>query len=310
MKRMLLTFCTIAIVAVLATTALLSMNQGQGNVKTVSPSSAEMAGLQTQYDSLKELYDNLQGNYTAMQNAYNELQAESRGDAYDTLKAQYNQYMANYAELREEINLRAFAESGQPLITPSDPQVISLVRNITGKANVTDSTQNWDDIKAMYDWVKNNVKYAADGWYPVLAGLPAEGFVMQDQMVQFSNETINLKKGDCDDIAVLLVSMIRAYNPKFTAEGIWITSNASGHIAVQIPVYGNKVVILDPLASYYSHDALGGLAFNDVTGEIANWMNVWRSSMGNDAYVYRVFSDYVDKTFATTNDYLTWMYSR
>ena len=121
MKRMLLTFCTIAIVAVLATTALLSMNQGQGNVKTVSPSSADLAALQTQYDSLKELYDNLQGNYTAMQNAYNELQAESRGDAYDTLKAQYDQYMANYTELREEINLRAFAESGQPLIMPIGP---------------------------------------------------------------------------------------------------------------------------------------------------------------------------------------------
>ena len=129
-------------------------------------------------------------------------------------------------------------------------------------------------------------------------------------MVQFANETIRMKKGNCGDIAVLLVSMIRAYNPKFTAEGIWITSNASGHIAVQIPVYGNKVVILDPLANYYSHDALGGMAFNDVAGEIANWMNVWRPSMGNDAYVYRVFSDYVDKTFATTNDYLTWMYNR
>lgn len=32
--------------------------------------------------------------------------------------------------------------------------------------------------------------------------------------------------------------------------------------------------------------------------------------MGTDVYVRRVFSDYIDKTFTSTSEYIKWMYSR
>jgi hypothetical protein len=81
-------------------------------------------------------------------------------------------------------------------------------------------------------------------------------------------------------------------------------------MAVQMPVSGYKLVILDPAGKYYSHDVWGKIAFNDITIEINNWLNYWRPYMGSDVYVGRIFSDYIDKTFTSTNEYITWMYSR
>jgi hypothetical protein len=97
---------------------------------------------------------------------------------------------------------------------------------------------------------------------------------------------------------------------KYQVECIIIESSTSGHMAVQIPVSGYKLVILDPAGKYYSHDILGNIAFNDITTEINNWLNYWKPYMGSDVYVSRVFSDYLDKTFTSTNEYITWMYSR
>jgi hypothetical protein len=309
MKRPILTLGVIVVIAVLATTAFLNMSRTQG---APCQTSNDLTTLQAQYDILKAQYDNLQGNYTAMLNAYNDLQSQSRGEAYDALRAQYDQYVTNYQELKDKINLQAFAleSGGEGLITPADPAVLSLVQNITGKTNSSDTNPNWNAIKDMYEWVKDNIKYRDDGLYPILPNDPAEGAQLKDQMVQFANETIALKSGDCDCIAVLLASMIRAYNPHFAAEAIWITGSSAGHIAVAIPVAGHKLVILDPLLDYYSHDLFGNIAFNDISGELLYWLNLWRPSMGNDVYVYRVFSDYIDKSFGTTNDYITWMYNR
>jgi hypothetical protein len=35
-----------------------------------------------------------------------------------------------------------------------------------------------------------------------------------------------------------------------------------------------------------------------------------KATDGNDVHVSRVFSDYVEKEFTSTNEYITWMYSR
>jgi hypothetical protein len=308
-KRIFLVLIATLIVATLATTIFLNLYQTKAN-NGASEGSPELEELKKQYESLKEQYLQLQGNYTELQNKYDALQAASRDEAYNALRDRFDAYVAAYRNLRMQVNLRAFAWTMQPLITPSDPAVMSLVRNITGKVNVSDSTLNWNDINAMYNWVKDNIEYRADSLYPILPDNPSGLLQFKDLVVQLANETIQLRKGDCNDVAVLLCSMIRAYSPGFTVECIWITSKTSGHVAVQIPVAGHKVVILDPIRGYYSRDLLGNIAFNEVSGEITSWLSIWRPSMGNDVYVYRVFSDYMDKTFDTTADYVAWMYTR
>jgi hypothetical protein len=163
----------------------------------------------------------------------------------------------------------------------------------------------------MYTWVVNNIEYRYDGLYPMLPYDPSGDLQFRKDVWQFPNETLSLRKGDCEDMAILLCSMIRCYSGmKYPVECIIIVNSTLGHMAVQIPVSGYKLVILDPAGKYYSHDIWGNIAFNDITTEINNWLNYWKPYMGSDVYVSRVFSDYIDKTFTSTNEYITWMYSR
>jgi transglutaminase-like putative cysteine protease len=127
--------------------------------------------------------------------------------------------------------------------------------------------------------------------------------------VAISNETLDLKRGDCEDQAILLCSMIRCYtNESYATACVWITGSYAAHVGVQIPVAGDKLVIFDPAGNYYSKDLLGNIVFNDISVEIDNWLNYWKSTIGSDISVYRVFSDYIDLTFASTSEYLSWMY--
>jgi len=163
----------------------------------------------------------------------------------------------------------------------------------------------------MYDWVVDNVEYRSDGLYPMLPYNPSGDLDFWNEMWQFPNETLSLRKGDCEDMAILLCSMIRCYcDMKYQAECILIVSSTSGHAGVQLPVSGYKLVILDPAGGYYSHDAWGNIAFNDITTEINNWLDYWKPTMGSDVYVRRVFSDYLDEKFTSTSEYISWMYSR
>jgi hypothetical protein len=110
-------------------------------------------------------------------------------------------------------------------VTPDDPAVMDTVLSVTrGWSAPSDWAEYWGDVKAMYDWVVANVEYRSDGLYPVLPSAPAGSLEYTMEMWQFPNETLDLKKGDCEDMAVLLASMILSYNDgKYAVECIWIT---------------------------------------------------------------------------------------
>jgi len=304
----------------------------------------DLTYLQDEYSTLQQDYYWLFGNFSTLEWNYTRVLMErqtsvpnpggsgtaddtylDRLDAlqslYNNLKIKYDRLMANYNELRILTDQRLMRGNVAKFIAPYDPEVMNITHNITGKTgNVTDPNEIWKDIKAMYDWVDNNIQYREDGLYPVLPydikDIETKGLRHSDQMAQYPNETLTLKMGDCEDIAVLLTSMIRAYfydgnnSYRYTVECIWITGETAGHVAVQIPFAEGKLVILDPIRDYYSHNTLGNIALNSVSTEIYNWMNIWRPSLGNDIHVYRVFSDYMDQYFETTDEYLTWMYDR
>jgi hypothetical protein len=97
---------------------------------------------------------------------------------------------------------------------------------------------------------------------------------------------------------------------KLEAECIGISSLTSGHLAVQILTTDHKLVIFDPSGNYYSHDQWGNVAFNSISTEIESWLNYWKPQMGGDVHVDLVFSDQMHKRFNSTQEYLTWMYSR
>ncbi len=334
MKKSILTLSAIIVIASLVTGAFLSLNDTSAQNASLNNN---LARLQDDYEALQAKYYALLGNYSTLQYNYQNVllqnpstvpnpagapdtqQILARYQAlqqlYADLQGEYNQYIGNYQTLKRMSDLRLMQGDLKSLITSDDPAVVNLMRNITGKAgNATNPDDYWKDIKAMYDWVDTNIKYRDDGLYPVLPDNPADaatsGLQQTTQMAQFPNETLVLKEGDCEDYAALLVSMIRAYWGKtYLTECIWITGANAGHVAVVIPFRNDQIVILDPIRNYYSHDTLGNIAVNSISSEIYNWMQIWRPSLGNDVHVYRVFSDYMDKYFNGTEEYINWMYN-
>lgn len=270
--------------------------------------------LQTNYTNLEVQYESLQSNYTILQTDYETLQAQynSSQSLYDDLQAEYNRYVTAYQRLRDEINHRWNQQNLENFITPEDSTVNTFVLSITGGwSNPDDWDEYWDDLKAMYNWVVSNVEYRYDGLYPMLPYDPSGNIYYWTEMWQFPNETLSMKKGDCEDMAILLCSMIRCYGDmQYVTECIGITSSTAGHLAVQCPVEGYTLVIFDPAGRYYSHDWLGNIVFNDISTEINNWLDYWKPTMGSDVYVNLVFSDYIHETFMSNDDYIAWMYSR
>ncbi|MEM2522791.1 MAG: AN1-type zinc finger domain-containing protein [Candidatus Bathyarchaeia archaeon] len=268
---------------------------------------AEYDSLLAQYNSLYAQFDSLISQYTELQSRYDALQA-----SYNSLQNSYNLLVSQYNRLRYEINLRSQLYEVKMFVTPNDSTVRQIVNQITGGwSNPSDWNEFWTDIKTMYDWVVNNVKYRSDGLFPVLPSSPSGSVYYATQVWQFPNETLNLREGDCEDMATLLCSMILCYTgERYWTECVWITSSSSAHVGVQIPVSGGKIVILDPAGKYYTKDIWGNLVSKDISTEVNNWLNYWMRDMGNDVRVYRVFANYIDKTFSSTSEYISWMYSR
>ena len=268
--------------------------------------------LNTNYNTLQSDFNTLQNQYSSLQTSYNalELSFSNLQTSYNISQTQYNQYVSNYQRLLSLVNQRCDQNNIEPFITPTDPAVSDIVYQITGGwSNHSDFNEYWSDAKAMYDWVVNNVDDRNDGLTPMLPYDPSGNLQYITDMWQFPNETLNIREGDCEDQAILLCSMIRCYND-YNVECIYLYGETSGHIGVQIPVTGSKLVVFDPAGEYYSHDFWGNIVYNDITTEINNWLNYWKPQMGQDVFVHRVFSDYIDKTFSSTNEYTVWMYSR
>jgi len=229
--------------------------------------------------------------------------------SYQCLQSEHYNYVMAYENLVEKVNWRWNQINVERFITPDDPAVKNLVFNITGGwSNPSDLNELLTDLKTMYNWVVNNIEYRYDGLYPILPYDPHETISFWDEMWQLPNETLELRKGDCEDMAILLCSMIRAYgNEQYFTEAIFIVGEDVGHIAVQIPSSENRIIILDPAGNYYTSDLSGNLTSKDIEEEINDWLNYWKPQLGSNVYVYRVFSDYIDETFNSTEEYLDWM---
>jgi len=272
--------------------------------------SAQSVSLQN-YTSLKSAYDALYLQYSSLQTDYSSLstQYDALQASYDSLQNSYNLLISQYNQIRYQINLRSQHYDITKFITPNDPAVQQIVNQVTGGwSNPSDWNEFWTDVKSMYDWVVTNTEWRADiEYFPVLPSSLSGSVTYATDVWQFPNETLSMKEGDCEDRAILLCSMIRCYDgERYWTECVWITGSKSAHVGVQIPVSDGKLVILDPEAS----DTWGNTVSKDISTEINDWLNYWKPTLGSDVHVCRVFSSYIDKTFSSTSEYTTWMYSR
>lgn len=280
--------------------------------------------LATEYESLTESYNNLteeqqtlEENYNQLQLAYQQLNTtyhdlksenEQLETTYQTLVAVYNSYKEAYSQLISVVNLHVKhpSQNEKLLITPGDPAVESKVEEITGGwSNSTDWTEYWIDVKKMYAWVVNNIEYRYDGLYPVLPQHPSGPVTQSGEMWQFPNQTLDLRKGDCDDMAILLCSMIYCYgNMEQSVECIAITQ----HMAVYIPVASDEICILDPSGRYYTGYPFQ-ITSKNISEEVHHWLDYWRDSIGYPKVDW-IFSAYIWKAFWDTEIFINWLYDR
>jgi len=255
----------------------------------------EKISLEAQLSQLQTLYNVLEANYSSLQQDY----------AY--LNEEYSDYQSAYDHLLSTLNLRWHHpdENEKLLITPCDPAVTQIVFQITGGwSNPADWNEYWDDVEAMYNWVVDNIEYRYDGLFPILPANPSGSVDYVDEMWQFPNETLTLRKGDCDDMAILLASMILSYTDcEYTVECV-VTEH---HAALYFPVASGKVCILDPAGRYTTNTGWPNydLCGKDIQQEVYNWLN----HIG-ESQVEWVFSHKLWKQFDSTEEFINWLYNR
>ena len=282
-------------------------------------------GLAESYSNLKEVYEHIKAyqeelnktyytlleNYSAIEGEYSKLQA-----GLEELNEKYLKYVEAYHRLAFQVNLHIFHPSGNEslFITPDDPAVKEKVTEITGGwSDKEDWDEFWIDVKRMYSWVVTHIAYREDGFYPFLPEEPNQNLMQLKEMWQFPNQTLQIGKGDCEDMAVLLASMIYSYVEKeYWVEVIVITN----HIAVYIPVKNDRICILDPAGKYYTNTGFPRreITAKDVREEIYNWLDFWSDRIENPEVKW-VFSAYLWENFiktgkSGTENFISWMYSR
>lgn len=240
------------------------------------------------------------------------LKHNSLTHEYDALETQNVLFQSEYDQLRHRINQRSQHNNASNFITPYNSSVEQIVTEITGGwSDPSNWDEFWEDVKAMYNWVINQIEYRYDGLFPTLPTELSGNTEYHDEMWQFPNETLSLGKGDCEDMAILLCSMILRFTEgEHWTECITLANSNKGHMGVQIPVGENELTILDPAGHYFTSDDTGNLVSKNVSVEINNWLEHWKSELGRDAYVSGVFANYLDETFSSTSEYILWMSTR
>lgn len=248
---------------------------------------------------------------TSTQLADKTAQLEAAETRLDRIKGEGSWLVDHYPDLKKQISIRlGEGQDGQRFITPDDPAVSAKVQEITG-GYAEDTKERWADYERLYSWVVINIEYTLDTYTPILPEPMNETLKWQEGFWRTPAETIRDEAGDCEDLAVLLVSMLLNYNEgRLIVWIIGIESSApepSRHIALAFPVENNQLTVLDPTAQYYTIFPIGwGLAADDVSVAVHDWLSRWEEKM-NDAQVYMAFSQDVYQEFSSTEEFIEWV---
>ncbi|GAI84324.1 unnamed protein product, partial [marine sediment metagenome] len=134
----------------------------------------------------------------------------------DTLEVQILEWENAFLSVQSEISKRlGNSEYVMEFITPNNEAVAGLVTGITGSFS-QDTLKMWNDITGLYNWIMNYIDYSLDTPLPILPitsiGKLFGTLLWIEEYWRLPEETIKDGMGDCEDMAVLLTSMIINYN--------------------------------------------------------------------------------------------------
>jgi hypothetical protein len=235
-----------------------------------------------------------------------ESQLAATSSQLTAAQSQNNLMLNQYANLRAQINVR-FGDTTQDIqsfITPDNPAVQAKVQEITGGFS-SDVNEQWRDYERLYHWVVNNITYSYDSYMPVLPGTISGVLSWRGECWRTPEETLEDETGDCEDMALLLASMMLNYNEgRYFVWLVAISAPSGAHLAVALPVVDNQLAILDPAGNYYTGQ-YGSLHQESISLATNNWLSYWSSELPG-AEIVQVFSKDIDEHFDDTNEFITW----
>jgi hypothetical protein len=277
--------------------------------------------LASQYSTLQSSYESLQRQYSALTASYNTLSS-----SYTTLQSERNSLAqkittmnTNFASLVATIELRTLAGSNSTqFITIDDPTIRSLVYQVTGGYDGSNA-DFWNDLGNLQGWVVQHISYTYDTYTPVITGSLEYGLSVswRNDFWRFPTETVNDGHGDCEDMAILLTTMVRSYfkyyvGTLYNAYAMELTGPGPGHVAVVIPVAGGKIVILDPAGKFITGLELfvtRWIIARPAADAMNDYFSYWSAQGYTFTRVYAVFNESVYRTFSTLSEFITWIAS-
>lgn len=226
----------------------------------------------------------------------------------DSLKAERDQVVEGYANLREQINLRAGIEQdSRSFITPDDPEISAKVLEITGGYS---EEKLWKDYARLFQWTMKNIKYSLDSPVPILPESVDGTLEWGKDFWRTPVETIRDGTGDCEDIALLLTSMLLNYNQR--RYPAWIVgvkttgAQPKAHMAVAIPSKNNQLSFFDIPGRYYTpFSTVGGFGSQDVPLAVDHWLSHLEKEMLG-AQIYVIFSENFYQEFSGNQEFIDW----
>jgi hypothetical protein len=237
-------------------------------------------------------------------------QLVSVGGQLKTAQDTQAQMLDEYSDLRTQVNIR-FGQTGdsQKFITPDNAKVAAKALAVAGNYS-QDNNELWRDYKSLYQWVVSNIKYTKDSYSAYLPSQLGGEVLWSQECWRMPEETLADMAGDCEDMAVLLASLISNYNQQ--QYGVWtilIRNESQGHAAVAIPVAGGKLTILDPAGNYYTGCQASWLQSYDINQAVNDWLAYWTPEMPG-AKVTFVFSHDFYQNFSSTQEFISWAKER
>jgi len=225
------------------------------------------------------------------------------------------QALSNYSDIRRQINLRLGTGTDATLfITPDEAMVSELVQEITGDYS---EELFWKDYTKLFHWILLNIDYSLDSPLPLLPeslhSTTVDDLYWEGDFWRLPIETIDNRRGDCEDMSTLLVSMLLNYNQR--KYPVWIIGamaekpRPKSHLAIAIPLQGAHLAIFDTSGRYYTpFQEIGGFGSQYFPQALELWLKHLENTDMLEAEIYVAFSEDYYREFSGNEEFVEWLY--
>ncbi|MDD1775786.1 MAG: hypothetical protein LUP94_00360 [Candidatus Methanomethylicus sp.] len=269
--------------------------------------------LNTNYTSLQSNYYTLSSNHAILQSNYNTTQTQKNAlqSNYDSLGVSYTNLMSDYyflngsyvdtldsyRSLNESASLIMNVLNSYTLVTDSFERTLddAAIRKTSSEtvAAVGGTTNFWPAMQKIYNYVRTNVDYVHDIEMPYPSLWQWQTFENEtyftninisttQNYIQSPELTLDILQGDCDDMAILNYAMIKYFMIYVSGSeyDLYLAqisfSGGDAHLAIILPVTGDRITIIDPAGNYLT-ESYSTIDAQSTLIELQAYSSYWNS---------------------------------